>query len=47
MNDTDENKYGYDQFGYPITKEDVKFDAIIGALMGIVFVAGLLVVTFC
>ena len=41
------HNFGYDQFGYPITKEDVKLGAIIGALMGIVAVAGLLVVTLC
>ncbi len=41
------HNFGYDQFGYPITEEDVKFGAIIGVLMGIVFVAGLLVVTLC
>lgn len=44
MNDTDENKYGYDQFGYPITKEDVKFNITIGIIGGIAFVAGLILV---
>ena len=45
MNDTEENKYGYDQFDYPITKEDVKFNITIGIIGGIAFVVGLILVT--
>lgn len=41
----DEKDYGIDQFRLPITKEDIKFNAIIGALMGLVFIGGLIFVS--
>lgn len=37
--------YGTDQFGLPITKEDIKFNVIIGTLMGLAFVGGLILVS--